>query len=589
MLNTFKRDELSPDLTILCAEEPSASDANIENLGQFMGIHARTLPITDTSRVLPSVERSSCTICSANTVSHLWQTPGGGQRAWGRILDHTRLLFIYGFDRSGPGPRIAAQVTASQIRDVLPLVRTDHRYGVSFSQPEITGVFSGLSFGQAQRESDFTFVNDGTQTQRSTLITIDGLPFFISFQRGRSTIFLLACREVLDLAQKMSRTVSVNDTFSRLLPVAMFLRFAVGKKGWHSERALANFIIDDPLLTPSYGFLNYRDLAAKLNEANCAASIAFIPWNHKRTDAAVARLFREHREQLSLCVHGCDHTRAEFADTDYALLNAKVRLASQRMQLHEKLTGIPCSEVMVFPQGQFSIESLKVLQANNYLASVNSGPLPANRDQRDQLTVEDFLHPAITKYAGVPLFLRRYPERIEQCAFDLFWGKPLLFVEHHSYFRDNCAKFISFIARLNSLSGDLQWCSLSEAVSKAHRERDISADETLFRMYASTQLVENHRPAERTFLLLKSYPANEVEVDQVLVNGHASTFTIRRNCVELVVRVPAKSSVTVKVVHNNHFPSGACRRTFAEKSHIWTRRMLSEIRDNILLPRRISA
>src|SRR5215468_11135092 len=389
MLNTFKTDELSPDLTILCAEEPSASDTNIENLGQFMGIHSRTLPITDTSRVLPSVERSSCTICSANTVSHLWQTPGGGQLAWQRILDRTRLLFVYGFDRSGSGPWVAAQLTASQITDVLPLVRTDHRYEVSFSQPEITGVFSGLSFGQAQRESDFTFVTDAAQTQSSTLITIDGLPFFISLQTGRSTIFLLACREILDLGQKVCRTVSVNDTFSRLLPIAMFLRFAVGKKCWHSKRELANFIIDDPLLTPSYGFLNYRDLAAKLHEANCAASIAFIPWNHKRTNATVARLFREHTAQLSLCVHGCDHTHAEFADTDYALLNAKVRLASQRMQLHEKLTGIPCSEVMVFPQGQFSIESLKVLQANNYLACVNSGPLPANRDQRDQLTVED--------------------------------------------------------------------------------------------------------------------------------------------------------------------------------------------------------
>jgi hypothetical protein len=245
---------------------------------------------------------------------------------------------------------------------------------------------------------------------------------------------------------------------------------------------------------------------------------------------------------------------------------------------------------MVFPQGQFSIESLKVLQANNYLACVNSGPLPANPDQRDQLLVEDFLRPAITKYAGLPLFLRRYPEYIEQCAFDLFWGKPLLFVEHHSYFRDNFAKFIAFIDRLNSLSADLHWCSLSEVLSNAHQERDISADETLFRMYANAQLVQNHRPAERTFLLSKSYPANAAEVvDEVLVKGRTSPFAIRPNCVELAVRVPAKSSLTVKVVHRNAFPSGPCRRSFVEKTHIWTRRMLSEIRDNIPLPKRVSA
>ncbi len=42
---------------------------------------------------------------------------------------------------------------------------------------------------------------------------------------------------------------------------------------------LACLIIDDPLLIPRYGKLNFAKLLREMNEHNFFTEIAFIPWN----------------------------------------------------------------------------------------------------------------------------------------------------------------------------------------------------------------------------------------------------------------------------------------------------------------------
>ena len=101
-------------------------------------------------------------------------------------------------------------------------------------------------------------------------------------------------------------------------------------------------------------------------------TIAFIPWNYRRTSDSVARVFRERSDRFSICLHGCDHTEGEFASTEVRRLNTQLHLATQRMRAHEQSTGLPYAEVMVFPQGKFSAASLELLKCHNYLAAVNS-------------------------------------------------------------------------------------------------------------------------------------------------------------------------------------------------------------------------
>src|SRR5262249_54262651 len=153
----------------------------------------------------------------------------------------------------------------------------------------------------------------------------------------------------------------------------MFLRASLGTAVWNGNEPQACFIIDDPPLTPRYGFLDYQRLLETAQRENFCASIAFIPANYKRSDGRTARLFASQPERLSLCVHGCDHTWGEFEGSDAARLRERADQALAWMERHQTLSGVGFDNVMVPPQGLFSRAGMKALKdSGGYLAVVNS-------------------------------------------------------------------------------------------------------------------------------------------------------------------------------------------------------------------------
>ncbi len=221
--------------------------------------------------------------------------------------------------------------------------------------------------------------------------------------------------------------------------------------------SLACLIIDDPLLKPKYGCLDYKKLLEEMKFHNFFTEIAFIPWNYKRSDARTVRLFLDHPNFYGICVHGCNHTGNEFGKGDYLELSILSSTALWRMEQHKKLTGLAYDPVMVFPQGRFSSEAMKVLKEHGYLAAFNSS-LRAN--DKKELPAIEYQRPATTIYHDFPLFLRRYPKDKFQFVQDIALGRPILIVEHHSIFRDGYNTMTTLVDWINSL-GDIKWTSLS--------------------------------------------------------------------------------------------------------------------------------
>lgn len=207
----------------------------------------------------------------------------------------------------------------------------------------------------------------------------------------------------------------------------------------HSKSHHACVIIDDPLLRENYGFLNYRKLLELMDRHNFFTTIAFIPFNFRRTDNKIAALFRERPDRFSLCVHGCDHTGGEFANTDPDFLERVVKIGHGRMIEHEKRTGVPFDRVMVFPQGRFSNAALEALKRNGYLGAVNTVALPT-----DGRIESDF-----------PFFLRYKPEDVGEPP-----PEPLFVVLHHEYFKDGYDKLTGFVDNLNERLANIKWGSV---------------------------------------------------------------------------------------------------------------------------------
>ena len=113
---------------------------------------------------------------------------------------------------------------------------------------------------------------------------------------------------------------------------------------------LACLIIDDPLLRPKYGCLDYKRLLEVMKVHNFFTEIAFIPWNYKRSDARTVQLFADNTDYYAICVHGCNHIGNEFGGGNYQELNALSSTALWRMEQHKRLTGLVYDPIMVFPQ-----------------------------------------------------------------------------------------------------------------------------------------------------------------------------------------------------------------------------------------------
>lgn len=535
----------------------------------------------DTSSFGAELDRAAdhdlCILASATTLDRWRRTDKAN--ALLALRRKAAFLFVYGFAPEMSPAHLAAALSDGEIKDVRSFTRTDLAYEVSPSRPEITREFSGLSFGCVRNTTDFGFVCSANSRATVPLVTIGGMPFWVAVQKNGCTAFLLACSTIADIQEQVNE-VDPRRYFSRLLPAAMFLRSAFGSHCWHSKHRFANFIIDDPPLKRSYGYLNYRDLVSRMDRCNFASTIAFIPWNYRRTDKEVTQLFRERPDRLSLCVHGCDHTGGEFSSTDLAALNSKTQLALARMNSLHRQSGLPYSNTMVFPQGRFSAEALTALKSNNYLAAVNSTAAVENSGAFESLTLADSLQPAITTHGGFPLFLRRYPGALEQFAFDLFFGKPLLVVEHHAYLKDGGARLAEFISRINSLAR-LEWSGLHETLTKSHREREVSDEITDCRINANEHVIENDVERDRTFMVTK-FEFDGVPVENVLVNGQTTKFALESNALKFAIRIPALSSATVNVVYRNLLPCVEPAQGIARRSRVWTRRMAAEFRDNVL-------
>jgi len=227
-----------------------------------------------------------------------------------------------------------------------------------------------------------------------------------------------------------------------------------------SREILACLIVDDPLLRPRYGFLDYGRLLHEMQIHGFFTEIAFIPWNYRRSNPDTVRLLSTNTDHYALCIHGCNHMGNEFGGTAYDELSTLSTTALWRMEQHARISGLPYDPVMVFPQGRFSSEAMKALRDCGYLAAFNS---TLEATDCDAVPAVEYRHPATRMYGDFPLFLRRYPRDRSGFLEDVACGRPVLVAAHQDSFRGGYKPVTDFVDWVNGL-GNVKWASLSAIV-----------------------------------------------------------------------------------------------------------------------------
>jgi len=404
---------------------------------------------------------------------------------------------------------------------------------------------------------------------------------FISCPHGEARLFIWSTVSVFDMELPLSRESEFETAADEYIPAIIFLRSTFGERCWHNPTIYADIVIDDPALTPRYGFIDFPGLLRRAREVGFHVTVAFIPWNHWRTQDVALRGFLDYREYFGICAHGCDHIKNEFRTSDYAELLGRSYLAAERMDRHERRTGMRWEHVMVYPREDYTLDALKALaDSGRYLGVVNTACIPRDMETR-VVRGADLLSPAQDAFFGFPLFKRHYWSEISVFAMAAFLGKPTILVEHHDFFQDGFRALDEFTAQLGAICPGVQWRGLTDIACKTHAQRRAAGGALEVRFFTDRFEMENPDADARMVRFRRRVPESVV-IESVALDGRQISFEREGEFICFEARLDGRGAMAVQVRRGAVEAPPAVARGWSYGAGVAARRLLSEVRDNWL-------
>jgi hypothetical protein len=260
--------------------------------------------------------------------------------------------------------------------------------------------------------------------------------------------------------------------FMGLVPLLHFLRDVCGERDWLARPLRASFVVDDPNLhRPSYGFLDYAELIAQAARRGYHVGLAMVPLDGWLVSRRAASLLRSNGDQLSLLVHGNDHTARELGRlSDARAAELAMAQALRRIAGFERRSGVPVARVMAPPHGACSEPALAAMFELGFDAACISRPRPW-RDGLEPLTPQEGWAPAEIVAGGLPILPRLHLDGPrEELVFRALLRQPLILYGHHWDLAQGLDVFAQAAEQVNAL-GDVRWGPLDEIAAQNHRSR----------------------------------------------------------------------------------------------------------------------
>jgi hypothetical protein len=572
---------------LLSCAETKECESRLAKLADIVGLRAVIIEadLVVTPDALTELNQCSCLVASRAALSHLRRTCSNLGGNFEGLFKRFRRSLIYGFELGGSGETLLADLTGGMLGQAVKAPQGDREIIFSARLPLECVQLRETSFTAA---NCYTFQLEADAKDVEPMITVDGMPLLARTGGPERELFLMSGSSIPDVDSAVPRTGPTGESYPglqgesylQLVPWLVFFRAAFGPRCWHNPNPHASLIIDDPLLRPQYGFLRYADLVDAMDAHEFTSTIAFIPWNRRRNTPDTVALFAKRRDRLSLCVHGSDHTGGEFRQNDEAELRLKAAQARERMQELRERTGLEYDPVMVFPQGGFCKAALRALDAEGFLAALNTG-IFADDSQPDDIRFRDIFDLAIESYGGVPLFSRRYPTHVFPLAFDLFLGKPALIVEHHGFFKKGPERMATFCRKLNRQQHDLVWGSAGRIITEAALFRRNAPEEYDVRFYTDSFSLRNVNEYRTSYRLHRVW-SREERPNYLLRDGEPIDVSFRDSFLRAEVTLDPGERVRLEVPRVSQAPVPGHRFSPAYAAKVACRRLLSEFRDNYI-------
>ena len=107
---------------------------------------------------------------------------------------------------------------------------------------------------------------------------------FLRIEYNGVPVFLSTSKEIIDIdAELTSQNFDVREHFLNAVPLVLYIKWAFRDACWNAPETNACLVIDDPVLKPTHGFVNFQELLSLMKRHKFSTNIAFIPWNWRRS------------------------------------------------------------------------------------------------------------------------------------------------------------------------------------------------------------------------------------------------------------------------------------------------------------------
>jgi hypothetical protein len=574
---------------LLTRDELPLESNNLAKVLHFFGIAWRAKTLAELLSYDSINRESSASIrvfCSSETflsfAAELKQN-GQGMPRW---QEHIHSVFVY----AGDNPAVLRNLMRILIGEdgtVIGNLNSGIRdFVVSNEFKEFCGVMAGVRVAASKENAKAGLLLKMSKKSVLNIISSDQGAAFLKLEYNKVPVFLSTSRNIIDIdANLTTQNFDIRDHFLSTVPIVLYIKWAFTETCWSATETDACLVIDDPVLKPTHGFVNFQELLSLMKRHNFSTNIAFIPWNWRRSAPKVVRLVRENPQNYSISVHGCDHTRAEFGSLDRQRLYWKAQQALERMNRHESITGIRHDRVMVFPQGVFSEAAMSALKHTDLIAAVNNDVICAN-SHPGAITISEVWDIAVMRYSNFPIFTRRYPwEGVENFAFDVLLGKPVIIIIHHDYCSDRCRRLVNFVERLNALTCALTWRSLGDVVRGSCRQRKSSSGEVEIEMYATELRLENRSEQAKRFLIRRR-ECEPSAIRQICGESGPIPWNSVNGHINFEIELSSGESEMISIKFHELAGDGCNGDNLPYRFKAMLRRYLCEVRDNYITPAR---
>jgi hypothetical protein len=562
------------ELALLLSEaQPTESEVNLTRILDFFGVPWRQISTEDLFSVGELLEKQRCCLFARMPVAGKLLTSQSTEVALLFLIQNAQSAFIFGADCSAATKNLLRWFSNTAVlteeREIICRVSKHRR--------DLCGALSGLEIILPVQEPE-PLLTDTLNTALEPIISCGRGSFFSVARVHGIECYLAPSPRIIDLGQPLTRKYfDVADHLPAAVPAVMYIRHQFTEVMFSPLEHGACLIVDDPVLRPRYGFVDFNELSAFTADHMFTSTLAFIPWNWRRSHSSVVNLFRRNSNRLSICYHGCDHTKGEFGSETPESINALVKSALSRMQEHQFHTGLAHDSVMVFPQGIFSSTSLKVLKHNGFTAALNTETSPVDRGLKT--TIGEVWNLAILAYWDFAVYTRRYPfHGLHNFAFDLLLGKPCLIVAHHSDFQHGAQDLMDFIDILNKLGCSLTWRTAGEVIRRAFLKRSLGDGTEEIRMFGNEIVVANNTIRPMRILVHKTERSPE-GIECINVGGRPVEFAHEDGFVRFSLQLGIAESAVIRVKYKDMFGSAKTVRNLRDQINVLVRRSACELRD----------